>query len=56
MSKCPVTHRYQRPSGTCKITPEDWRNLGGLKNSKLFRRQDSHGRWHHYACLSLWHQ
>lgn len=31
-----------------RISKAEWRALGGLRNSRLFRRQTAAGRWLHY--------
>lgn len=31
-----------------RITKAQWDNHGGLRNSKLFRRQTASGRWYYY--------
>lgn len=31
-----------------RISKAEWQALGGLRNSRLFRRQTAAGRWLHY--------
>lgn len=36
--------------GRIKITKAEWANLGGLRNSSIFR-VERNGRWHYYKAV-----
>lgn len=38
------------PKGSYRITKAEFYRMGGLRNSKLWRRQDAAGRWQHFRC------
>lgn len=40
------------PKGSREISKSEWTDKGGLRNSRLWRRQDKAGRWHYYESVT----